>query len=687
MTVKPYEQCVTRLENRGSHPPTKEYVDNLVEALEATGVEASWHSAVDPHGMPLFPSKVYPRCHPDANFESFGYLLDRLHGIGRPVLSWYPLNHSSAVCLEHPDWKMQFMPLEPHAYYVVKAESYHCCFNSPYGELLPKFAAEIVRDVGFDGIWFDGSTMSHGATDPSFHPACVCAFCKERFFRDTGCDLPEKIDYEDRTFRVWVNWRYDILAEMWQRATNAVIAVKPDATVCFNNYRRRHNSAYPWGTGIPMRRLAMDALMSCELDLFPTQADFQNKHNRAYGCTRGVDTWWPLMDHAHCWVPDVDPLTATQAMIAGMSAGGGICCGVGVDARLVAPALQAMQKAGKSLLPYRDGNTLEYAAIWCSQSTQDFYYKGNGEWAYNEMHGANELCLHAHLQSSIVFDDHVARGELGRYPVLLAPNVACMTSQQADRLRTYVEAGGILFATQDTGCCDELGYPHDTPVLDKLLGITAREVAKGSPTLELIDDDLKQVTDPWISFTAKMTNPTCANDVQLLAHAVVRTASSWDGIETGAPPFERVPGLWQRQVGKGWVIYAGFELFHAHLTQPMKRTVKLFKRLVTRLAPPAVTADAPLCVTLNARRLPDDRVAIVLHNAPGTTYRYPAPPRQNFLNAPGEVVPLFDLAVHLNGLPCRRAYSGITQEPLEIRDQHTILVPRLDLHEVVVVEG
>ena len=33
MAIKRYEQCATRLENRGNAPPTREYVDDLVSKL------------------------------------------------------------------------------------------------------------------------------------------------------------------------------------------------------------------------------------------------------------------------------------------------------------------------------------------------------------------------------------------------------------------------------------------------------------------------------------------------------------------------------------------------------------------------------------------------------------------------------------------------------------------------------
>lgn len=86
MTIKPYYQCATRLENRGAHPPTAKYVANLVEGLQAACVEASWHSAVDPKGRPLFVSKVFPDHHPQAVLDDLLGLRSRRPGRGGPTL-------------------------------------------------------------------------------------------------------------------------------------------------------------------------------------------------------------------------------------------------------------------------------------------------------------------------------------------------------------------------------------------------------------------------------------------------------------------------------------------------------------------------------------------------------------------------------------------------------------------------
>jgi len=685
MNIRAYEDCVTRLEHRGSHPPSRKYVDALIPALDKAGVEASWSSAVDPVGRPLFPSKVFPNCHPKASFEAFSYLVDRLHASGRPVLSWYPLNTCRALLEDHPDWAMQFLPMEGVKPNPEAARNF-ICFNSPYGEMLPQFAAEIIRELGFDGIFFDGSTMSNQNTHPAFQPGCACGFCRERFKRDTGLDLPDRVDFSSRDFRTWVNWRYDVLMEVWRRSVDAVHAAKPDAVVAFNNYRRRSHAQYGWTTAIPMRSLGMDVIMGGELDTFPTQADFQMKMQKAYGCTGLPETWWPLSDYWHLWCPDIESLPGTQGMLAAMAAGGGASTGIGADVNLITEPLRSMQDAGQTLRPFRRGEPVEYAAIWCSQATQDFHSSDRPELAYNQMHGANELCLQAHLPSCVIFDDHVEAGELSRYPVILAPNVACVTERQARNLHLYVENGGVLVGTSEAGCCDQMGYPHNRPVLDDLLGITARRASDGSPTLEFAAPELIEAAGRWLSMGGRFIKAVPAADAEILAQAADRTAGSWDGIETGAPPFERTPNLWRRRVGRGWAIYTGVDLFASHLTEPVPRTVRFFRRLLTDVAEPPVLADAPLCVTLNARVQQDGRLAIILHNAPGTMFRYPAPAWSNHTHGVGELPSWSDIIVKLGRWRCRSAISGITGKAFDVRDGREIIIPRLDTHEVVLAE-
>jgi hypothetical protein len=681
--IPAYEATATRLENRGYHPPSREYVDGLVAALFQSGVEACWNSAVDPRGTPFYPSQVFPVHHPQASLDAFRYLISQLHAIGRPVLSWYALNLGGGVLPAHPDWAVRFYRPEGVTSDPAWDDAY-ACINSPYGDLLPRFVAEVVRDVGFDGVWFDGSTFANHNSSPAFaQPGCRCDHCRERFRRDAGLSLPERLDPTDPAFRSWIRWRYERLMAVWRSCVEAVAQANPKAVVCFNNYRRRPFGA--WQTAIPLRTLGWDAVMSCELDGFPGQADIQMKICQAYGLKRGVESWWPLCDHWNVWVPDHEPLTAVQATLGCIAAGGVASTGVGVDPLLMAPLLRAMEDAAAPRMPFASGETVHYAAILASQNTMDFYATPLDAW--DGIHGANEFCRHAHLQSAVVFDDTIERGELGDYAVLLLGNAACLSSQQAARLEEYMRGGGVLVACHDVGTRDEAGDTHATPVLDALLGVQSRRPGQGAPTLELTDAALIAAAGRHVTFKGPHTLAEPADDVKLLGNTVGRTSGHWDEYEFGdrARPAPRSPGLWVRPVGQGCAVYAGVNLFETYLRYPTTHMMRMLRALLIGLRMPAVTVEAPLCVTVNTRRQAGGRWAVHLHNAPGSAYAYPNPPRGVYLHAPGEVVPVRDLRIQVHGRQVRRAWLALTGQELAARG-NVVEVPRLDLHEVVLLE-
>lgn len=675
--VKPYEQCATRLEQRGWHPPTRAFVDGLVEELEATGVEAIIHSAVSQDCQPLFPSKVFPNCHPEASVEAFAYLLDRLHAIGRPVLSWYSLNHSTSVVAAHPDWRMVPMPGEGLPAAPDPAHTPFVCINSPYREMLPAFCREIVRDAGFDGVWFDGSTFCLSGNSL---PGCRCEFCRRLFRDEAGLALPERVDWESDAFRRWIGWRYERLMGFWRSLNDAILEAKPGATVCFNNYRRRRRNG-AWETGIPLRRLGWDALMSGELDLQVFHGDFQMKMHRAYGCARGQDSWMALCDHWDMWTPDVETLPVEQAAVSCAAAGGVMWMGTGAPPALLRPVLAAAERAAAPLMPFVGGMPVEYAAIWASQQTQDFGRPGDSMEAWDGWHGANELCLQAHVQSSVVFDDHVAAGELaGRYPVLLAGNTSCVSLEQAAQIRRYVEEGGVLVAAAEFALRDEYGRPYAEPPLDDLLGLLARRPGAGTLTLEIGDADLKAACGPYASIRMPPTLAEPLDGVDLLAAGVPHGMGSWDNRERRGEPYPRHPGLWIARRGRGAVVYLAADLFAGHLRAPSTFLVKLFKAVVTRLAEPAVTLEAPMQVALNVRDLPDGTRVAHLHNAPGTIWRY-----ATWMNS-GELVPVRDLALAVRDRVVERAVSGLTDAPFEVAGGGRVVrVPEVARNEVVVM--
>ncbi len=76
-----------------------------------------------------------------------------------------------------------------------------------------------------------------------------------------------------------------------------------------------------------------------------------------------------------------------------------------------------------------------------------------------------------------------------------------------------------------------------------------------------------------------------------------------------------------------------------------------------------------------------------LHNSPGSSHRHPSPQKANFLHTPGEINPVYDLAIRLNGAVVRSAVSGISGSSFELCDGgKSVRIGALHLHDVVLLE-
>lgn len=671
-TIRPYAKCLTRMEHRLNAPPTKEYIDATLEVINRAHIQTWWFSAVGYTGIPLFPSHAYPESHPRANLEIFRYLIEQAHEAGVTMMSWYPMNSSAAITDAHPDWRMRFLEFSGTSN--PEAAKNSACFNSPYREALYAFSKEVVGDLGFDGIWFDGSTFSNHATSPMFQPGCCCHFCQERFRRDTGLKIPTKVDFESRTFRRFLRWRYDVLMEVWRGVVEAVREANPYATVAFNNYRRRNSRIrMTWNTAIPLRRLALDAVMSCELDGFYGQADIEMKICRAMGGRKGLETWLAAADYV-TWVPDVDPLNQVQASLGCLSGGGMLAVGVGQKASYTTGLFRKLHSTLQPRTRYLEGKPVPYVATLISQQSMDYDGQNDPASFWDAAHGANELMQHAHFLSEVVFDDHVERGEIEQYPVLIAGNASCMSRTQAERLEGYVKEGGVLIASYQAGRRDELGYSYSEPVLDKLLGIRSRSEGPQRASYEILDPALKVNESGFISIFAPRTKaaPVEGAKVFLQTHkwGVDRSRANW-------------PGAWVRDVGKGKAVYFDADLFPMYLREPTRAMHEFFGRLLASLALPPVKLSAPFFVTMNIREPKPGEWWVHLHNFPGPGFRYPNPPRSRQLGPPGEVVPVGPITLEMQKGGVQSAWSVVSGKQVEVRERRKILIPALELHDVI----
>jgi beta-galactosidase len=138
---------------------------------------------------------------------------------------------------------------------------------------------------------------------------------------------------------------------------------------------------------------------------------------------------------------------------------------IGEELKLLAPALQGTQVAAETCILYSHEN--DWTLQQPNQPNKFFKLRDHIQLFYNALHDRN-----------IPVDFARPAEDLSKYKLVFAPSLHLMAGGEADRLKLYVQNGGTLVATFNTGLVDEhsiapdTGYPHD---LTDLFGMEVLE--------------------------------------------------------------------------------------------------------------------------------------------------------------------------------------------------------------------
>ena len=139
--------------------------------------------------------------------------------------------------------------------------------------------------------------------------------------------------------------------------------------------------------------------------------------------------------------------------------------GMGEDRRWLEPAHQYFNWMAKHDPHFVAKRSIANIGVVMGQRTQLFYnppFRGarSEGWSLRTMLGEYmDGLYYALLEGRFLFDfvheDKLALDEIARYSALLLPNIALLSDAQCHQLRAYVEQGGSLLATFETGMYDE----------------------------------------------------------------------------------------------------------------------------------------------------------------------------------------------------------------------------------------
>lgn len=127
---------------------------------------------------------------------------------------------------------------------------------------------------------------------------------------------------------------------------------------------------------------------------------------------------------------------------------------LGEEMRLLAPAIKGTQVVAEAAILYSHYN--EWALQQPNQPNRHFNLRDHIQLIYTALHDRN-----------ILVDFARPADDLAKYRLVFAPSLYLLSGGEADLLKLYVQNGGTLVSTFNTGLVDEhhlapdTGYPHD----------------------------------------------------------------------------------------------------------------------------------------------------------------------------------------------------------------------------------
>lgn len=547
-------------------------------------------------------SKIYRQLHMDAHFGIFreiyrGFDAEAtaqiLKEIGCQMVSFMahdgPCYYPSAIGRPHPGLDRDFVgeftralkkrDIKAIVYVGVHSGTGICKMPDTDTFLIPLYT-EILKAYDVDGFFVDGIFQ------PYFMAPCDCASCRALFAEEVGGDLPENDgDSGAFAYRRWMNRRMD---ECMEKLWRALSAIKPGIAFLYNHvWVTRHPVTPPpyiqhvcWDTPVPLS------------GLYAWNFSFEARYLATLPDILPDITWSCMNVASHTWAGDYE-LRETEAFLqecATLLAG----CGrtyiahnpypSGNPPAALMEAFGRVNRRTRELEPYVEGcaPVKDVAVFHAADSVwSKAPFKPHASWtpspAYHSVAGAHKALIEGHVQV-LIPNSEVLVETIQDYGALILAHQPVLSEREIERIRRFVQSGGALIATYETGTRDADNNPLDNFSLSDVLGVkyltssdtansylrvTQRNEEYGIPAMDI------PVDGPYVRVQTTT------------ARTLLELVPPYEGIKTGTPPpavLSEGPGVTINAYGKGKAIYCAAELFGAYYRQntPVLRKLALW---------------------------------------------------------------------------------------------------------------
>lgn len=541
--------------------------------------------------------KKYPGL---GNFDFIRSYLPYARKYGMKLVSYLNLHwFSYDFGKEHPEWQQITFDGIPYGRkYPLYGNGTTFCINSPWRDWAFKMIEEVMK-TGIDGVFLDGPVI--------FPESCYCKYCKDLFKKQTGKELPEWENWDDPVWKDFLLFRKYSFIEFMKGAKEAVKKVNKNGFVFIN-------SSYLPSWIIP-RYIG---------DLEPFQ-DF-NLAEAFYHLGSTKDNFFYYFV-SKCLKVSEKPSTAAMHHAAGvwhwiplyemevkMSIAQNLCVQNGLwtavingndieDKEYWGPIKDMLQKIEGKKEIFNKGKTYSPVGLYVSSLTQYFYISNleeiYGEKAvekeenlvfikekerrkkkknlcdeifFKEFSGFFEILTRSHIPFRIV-NKQILKKALEEINLFILPNSACLSDEEISLIKRFVEKGGKLIITFESGWYDEMGEKRNqNPLLDSEI----------EGTFPLTTADQYCITEKEMAGYKKnrlIPRPAYSLKIKYKGEKILSFIKPSEGLYSYSVEKSDYPAIIKTKKGKGEIIY--FPLLAGEFYYSMK--VPEWERIISTM--------------------------------------------------------------------------------------------------------
>lgn len=544
-----------------------------------------------------------------------GEMLEAAHREGLKMVGRFDLSKGTRVAYEaHPEWFVHNKAGEPQEY----NGTYQACVSGGWAKDYGlRILDEALSRYDLDGVFFNMTGYQPYDYSNVYRGICHCRNCQNGFAGMFGRRLPEREDFSDPAYADYLLFKKQTSAAASRRIYDTVKRLRPNTGVMGN------------GRGsCDFMRLELQRAVSRPMPEWPHQAGelcrWGAARNRgmayATASTNFLDYQWRYASET----PAHHLLRFGQTL-----ANGGQ-----IDYYLLGrfdqpntgplePVQQFMHWHAANAEHFDRAKSLARVALYNSRATE--LHAGatatgkQQTWAFR---GAYRLLLEGRIPFDFVSDERMGdpdiAEQLAAYDVIILANASCLSDAEAAALDAFVERGGTIIATGETGHYDERGQRREGFALASLPAARIAHAKNGLETsIRVAEGELDFPRTRLLHLDGWYFYHEGKDDVEALLALLPQPKYGPPELcfdEMAAPGgADANPGVLIRNHGQGRAVYLPWLPEWLYFRDGMAEHRELLLQLIDQASAPPVKLTGAGPIEMTARVTRDGAGDIVVH--------------------------------------------------------------------------